>query len=1078
MENGLDNWKYIYIHILVQIRGDNIPRGRLEKSALQLIESLQDGVLVTDIDGNILKANKKFEKITGFSEDKVLGENAVKIAEELVKEEYLEKVIDILEGNFENVEAEGYNLMIKSKEGDEKCIHLKTSFAEDRNGRTLSITILSDVTKINEAERKLEEKNQQMETLLSNLSGMAYRCLNNKDYTMKFVSEGSKKLTGYEPDDLIGNKKVAYGELIIPDDRGYVWDEIQSAIEKDEPFKISYRIDTSEGETKWVWEQGRHIIDKSGNRFLEGFITDITKRKEAEEEYRESNLRAQLQRASIADLVLDPAIASGDLDSALNRITKVLSKALNVERASVWLLEDDKTILKCLKLYESEKEDYSEGMELETKTFPKYFSAIREESRIYADNAQIDPRSKGLTEDYLKPLNITSMLDAGIQVEGEIIGVVCAEHIGEPRHWHPDEEAFVSTIASIVAQQITNVERKKAERALRESERSLKYILEAIQDGLCLLDTELNIKYVNPTLNEWYSENIPLEGKKCYECFHEAREPLDPCPAMRSIENGTVEKEIIHGLPGSDFGWLEFYSYPMKDSESGEITGVVEIIRDVTERKKMEDAIKESEERLDLAMAVTNEGIWDWDLRTNEVYYDPRYYEMAGYNIDAFPHRLDEFKQRVHNDDIDHVMTEAEKHIDGESEKFDVEFRFERSDGDYMWIRGRGRIVERNEDGEPIRFVGTHADITERKIKEERIKHLNSLLRSIRNVNQLITQEDDILKLMKKSRRLLMETRGYSKVSIFLIDEGEIYEKVGGIGLDEFDLKKEELLNIKDPSIVSCEKEDFCSTRAIAPIIDDKLEGILAVENLEEIDDEELGLLMEIASDLAMAINKIKAEERLKRSLREKEILLDEIHHRVKNNLQVVSSLLKLQASEKGDKDPLTILKEGRNRVQSMALIHDMLHRSDDMASIDLKTYIDELIRSIYQTYNVSYGEVELETDMGNILLGIDQANPCVQVINEIISNSLQHAFPDDYEGKKKLKVSTKLTDDQNIEIVISDNGVGIPEKVDLESSETFGFRLIHMLVVDQLDGDVEVIRDGGTTFKIRFRKEGDIIDA
>lgn len=140
---------------------------------------------------------------------------------------------------------------------------------------------------------------------------------------------------------------------------------------------------------------------------------------------------------------------------------------------------------------------------------------------------------------------------------------------------------------------------------------------------------------------------------------------------------------------------------------------------DITASKKAEQTLKESEERFSLAMSVANDGIWDWSLDTNKVYFDTRYYTMAGYDPHEFPGALDEWEKRVHPDDLKRTMEAIELYLAGENGKFDVEFRFLRKEGDYMWVRARGKIVSQDKDGKPLRFMGTHDDINKEKLIEQ-----------------------------------------------------------------------------------------------------------------------------------------------------------------------------------------------------------------------------------------------------------------------------------------------------------------------------------------------------------------------
>ncbi|RLE37049.1 hypothetical protein DRJ12_03540, partial [Candidatus Acetothermia bacterium] len=140
------------------------------------------------------------------------------------------------------------------------------------------------------------------------------------------------------------------------------------------------------------------------------------------------------------------------------------------------------------------------------------------------------------------------------------------------------------------AQEIT--EQRELTETLREGELLLRSIFDSVQDGISVLDPDLTIRYVNAKMNEWYAENVPLEGKKCYACYHNRSEPCDPCPTLRSLRSGRMERDVVPGLPGSPIEWVELFSYPMKDPDSGEMTGVVEFVRDITERVRDERRVQ------------------------------------------------------------------------------------------------------------------------------------------------------------------------------------------------------------------------------------------------------------------------------------------------------------------------------------------------------------------------------------------------------------------------------------------------------------------------------------------------------
>ena len=209
-----------------------------------------------------------------------------------------------------------------------------------------------------------------------------------------------------------------------------------------------------------------------------------------------------------------------------------------------------------------------------------------------------------------------------------------------------------------------------------------------------------------------------------------------------------------------------------------------------------------------------------------------------------------------------------------------------------------------------------------------------------------------------------------------------------------------------------------------------------------------------------------RAVEQVKASLREKEVLLKEVNHRVKNNLQVISSMLNLQSRYSKDKQSLEIFKEIQNRVRSMALIHEKLYQSQHLTGIDCAEYIKTLANSLYWSYGADPSKIVLHIGVDDVSLGIDAAIPCGLIINELVSNSLKYAFP---KGEGEIRISLRPTTEDEIRLVVSDNGVGIPKDLDFRTKEMFGLHLVTILAEDQLRGDIKLDRSKGTKFKITF---------
>ena len=213
---------------------------------------------------------------------------------------------------------------------------------------------------------------------------------------------------------------------------------------------------------------------------------------------------------------------------------------------------------------------------------------------------------------------------------------------------------------------------------------------------------------------------------------------------------------------------------------------------------------------------------------------------------------------------------------------------------------------------------------------------------------------------------------------------------------------------------------------------------------------------------------KVLIQKRMEESIHEKEILLQEVHHRVKNNLQVISSILNLQSSYVKDENSLNILRESQNRIKSMSFIHESLYQTKDFAHIEFSDYIFSLSRNLIHSYSMTTSGIKLVTEFEKTNLSLDQAIPCGLIANELISNALKYAFVDVDAGEISVSIRDK---DGKIELEISDNGIGLPEDLDYENSDSLGLQLVYTLV-DQLDATMEVDTTKGTKYLITFEKQ------
>ena len=256
---------------------------------------------------------------------------------------------------------------------------------------------------------------------------------------------------------------------------------------------------------------------------------------------------------------------------------------------------------------------------------------------------------------------------------------------------------------------------------------------------------------------------------------------------------------------------------------------------------------------------------------------------------------------------------------------------------------------------------------------------------------------------------------------------------------------------------------------------ENKTIGVLVVQVYDEesrYTEQDKDMLVYVSTQIAMAIQRKQAEDQIKASLKEKEALLKEIHHRVKNNLAIVSEFFELGSGAIQDPEFISFLSGCKNRIKSMALIHETLYKSSDITKIDMKDYIDKLGDHLTLAFAGGPCHIQLETDVGNIPLIIDTAIPCGLIINELVTNAFKHGFSGRSEGKICIRLQT--FEEQRLVLEISDNGVGLPPNMDIQKTSSIGLQLVDILA-RQLKASITVDRDHGTQFKFTFPKPAEI---
>ncbi|MCD6447225.1 MAG: PAS domain S-box protein, partial [Candidatus Marinimicrobia bacterium] len=319
-----------------------------------------------------------------------------------------------------------------------------------------------------------------------------------------------------------------------------------------------------------------------------------------------------------------------------------------------------------------------------------------------------------------------------------------------------DETGKISGILSIG---IDITERKKADELLKKNERFLNTVLDSVQDGISVLDPDLTIQHVNGTMNKWYEQNLPLEGKICHEVYHNANKPCNPCPTLRCLKSGVAEKNIIRGLPGSPVEWLELFSYPIKEPNSDKVTAVVEFVRDISGRIKTENALKMNEENFRSLVENSFDGIMINNITGRYLYANGKAGEISGYSIKELL-KLN-VKDLTPSEDEDKIMKQIKVRLENDQVPNYFESILICKDGKKIPI---GLTVSPTVwENRPAEIVSMR-DISERKRAEKVLKKKMNELEIFNEVT--VDREIKINELRKEINELLEKTGQKAKYEI------------------------------------------------------------------------------------------------------------------------------------------------------------------------------------------------------------------------------------------------------------------------------------------------------------------------
>ncbi|GJL78950.1 MAG: hypothetical protein NPINA01_19390 [Nitrospinaceae bacterium] len=694
-------------------------------------------------------------------------------------------------------------------------------------------------------------------------------------------------------------------------------------------------------------------------------------------------------------------------------------------------------------------------------------------------------------------------------------------------------QPFLSTCSKLLLASKNEDRRKHAEKALKESQKKYKLINEQMRlilEGTSAFSGEkflqslvrqlaraLKVRYALVgeltgdrkekihTLALWsdgkFEKNLEyakantpcakvLEGR--FFCFPKDVKKIFPKDKYL-VERGV---ESYMGIPLFDsFGQLigilnVFHDRPLVGSFNGQMILSTFAARAQMEiqRQKAEDALKESEQRFKDVLDNATSVVYIKDLEGRYLQVNRQYEKLMHLDKNQIVGKID---HDIFPKEVADAFTANDRKVIVAEKPIEVEEEIQWEDGLHTYISIKFPL--KDFQGNIYAVCGISTDITKRKQAQARVEGQNKIL-------QLMATGHPLQKTLERLAVLVEEQIPETFCSILLMDD--LGQRLLAGASPNLPKAYSEAIDgvVIGPSAGCCGRaayfKELVITEDIAvdpnwkafkkiplrhglkacwsfPVLGsgEKVLGTFCIyyKVIRRPSQRDLDLSKLFAHLAGLAIERQQTEEQIQRSLEEKELLLKEIHHRTKNNMQIVSSLLWLQSKDIQDGQSREMFRDCSNRVLSMALVHEKMYESPNFLGVDYKKYLVSLVGELLASHGLQPDQVKFTVETNDLSLDLKSGIPCGLLIQELVSNSLKHAFPDGKKGE--IQISLRPLNKKKIELVVSDSGVGFPEGFDLHNSKSLGLQLVTMLVEKQLGGTIEFNRNGRSEFKLVFEK-------
>lgn len=890
--------------------------------------------------------------------------------------------------------------------------------------------VARDVTEQIVNRQKLQVSEERFRLLAQNADDIIYRYMFFPEPHYEFISDSCERITGYTTQEYYSNPQLVY-TTIHPEDALQMTAAVElmqknsGKIFSHDAAPLIFRSYRKDGKLIWTETNNRPILDAAGKVIgIEGISRDITERKSAEQEVVNSR---ESYRSLVDEHPDGIVIASMDgkiafVNKSVLKITNIATESEILGRTLIDFLTPEQQIRSADRM-----KKVAQGEEVPFEIIQLQSTAgqiIEMESRVMKYQYLGNPAFLFFLRD----------ISAERKLQTEQVRLQIAEDANKK-----------------LQQEIRD--RIKAEKELSAAQKNLRLLIDSSLDMICASDPDGNITEFNAAAQQAFGYTAEEVIGKHVTMLYDIPEERNKVTKHLNEDSGFFSGEVLNRRKdGSIF--TAFLSASTLKDEHGNVIGSMGVSRDISVTKKSGTELRLNEEKYRAIYSQAYVGIALVD-KENEKFLqvNQRLCDILGFTMEEMQAKTIEYL-RIKGD-LSRLPSGKEFIRRGFERIFD-EQRYRNASGNEVIFNITISLIK-DENGQPLFFVYIYEDITPKRKAEEQIRiqaaKLNAIFESSSHMIWTMDREYKLTSFNSNQIKWLKEVYGLkpyigmpmmSGAMISTEDYNTFWKSKADMALAGETLKFETLFESKKG--IKYWREIYLN-----PIRNER---------------DEVVEISCIAHDIS---DQKAAEENIKQSLKEKEVLLKEVHHRVKNNLQVISSILNLQSSYVKDKKSLDLLLESQNRIKSMAFVHESLYQTKDFSNINFSSYVENITSNLVHSYSNPDNPPQLNLDLDSIQLNLDTAIPCGLIINELISNALKYAFRDKKGGK--LDVSVKMTG-KSIRIIIADNGKGFPANVDFRNTESLGLQLV-VTLVDQISGKIELETKKGAKFTIDFIPPG-----